>query len=232
MCWGGWKGIPISIWSEWVFASTTPRAASECNSAGFPFCSKDDLCLLAHLCHAKQKPYLKEAKIIEKSVVCVLKIKLLHFFHPFASHFPGSSTTPQAAACHEWLKRVIQQQGDIFMGIHDFLNSTAFASQPVLHIGFYQRFLVLFPLVNHYIRNLGDIFTLLLVWVFEQMPCKRKRFNKMGIEREIGHQEYRRGVRNSVGTIEMDELWWWWQIAVTLIIFHIIFHVWVAWETF
>lgn len=126
MCWGGWKGIPISIWSEWVFASTTPRAASECNSAGFPFCSKDDLCLLAHLCHAKQKPYLKEAKIIEKSVVCVLKIKLLHFFHPFASHFPGSSTTPQAAACHEWLKRVIQQQGDIFMGIHDFLNSTAF----------------------------------------------------------------------------------------------------------
>lgn len=95
------QGIPISIWLEWVFASTTPRAASECNSTGFPFCSKDDLCLLACLCHAKQKPYLKEAKIIEKSVVCLLKIKLLHFFHPFASHFPGSSTAPQAAACHE-----------------------------------------------------------------------------------------------------------------------------------
>lgn len=188
MCWG-WKGIPISIWLEWVFASTTPRAASECNSTGFPFCSKDDLCLLPWLCHAKQKPYLKEAKIIEKSVVCVLKIKLLHFFHPFTSHFPGSSTTPQAAACHEWLKRAIQQQGAVFMGIHDFLNVTGFASQAALHIGFSYRFLVLFPLVNNYIRNLEDISTLFLVWVFRQMPCKRKRFNKRCMEREIGQQE-------------------------------------------
>jgi len=98
MCWG-WEGIPVPVQKEQVFASTTPGAASECGSTGFPFCSKDHLCLLAHLCHAKQKPYLKEAKRIKKSVVCVSRIELLHFFHPFASHFPGNSTAPQAAAC-------------------------------------------------------------------------------------------------------------------------------------
>lgn len=95
----GWRGIPIPIWMQRVFASTTPRAVSEWGSMGFPFCGKDDLYLLAHLCHAEQKPYLKGGKIIQKSVVCVSKIKLLHFFHPFASHFPGNSTTPQAAVC-------------------------------------------------------------------------------------------------------------------------------------
>lgn len=109
----GWEGIPVPIWMKRVFASTTPRAASEHGSAGFLFCSKDDLCWLAHLCHAEHKPYLKEVKIIMKSVVCVSKIKLLHFFHPFASHFswqqhksPGSNVPrvtdarDPAAGCH------------------------------------------------------------------------------------------------------------------------------------
>lgn len=97
------------------------------------------------------------------------------------------------------------------MGIHDFLNVfagfAAFASQPALHIGFSCRFLVLFPLVSNYVRNLEDTSALLLVWVFEQMSCKRKRFNKMCIEKEIGHQEYRRGICKSVGTIETHEFW-------------------------
>lgn len=65
------------------------------------------------------------------------------------------------------------------------------------------------------VRNLEDISTLLLVWAFEQLPCKRKRFNKMCVEKVIGCQEYRRGICKSVGTIEMDEFWWWWQVTAT-----------------
>lgn len=143
---------------------------------GFPLLQQRwSLRLLVRLCRAEQKPYLKEAIIIRKPVVCVSKIKLLHFFHPFASHFPGNSTTPQAAACHGWLMRAIQQQGAIFMGIHDFLTVTAFASQPVLHNRDFLRCLVLLPLANNRIRNLEGISTRFLVWIFEQMPSKRKK---------------------------------------------------------
>lgn len=163
----GWEGIPVPIWMKRVFASTTPRAASEHGSTRFLFCSKDDLCWLAHLCHAEHKPYLKEVKIIMKSVVCVSKIKLLHFFHPFASHFPGSSTNPQAATCHGWLMHVIQQQGAIFMGIHDFLNIAAFASQPALHKWGFLKGVRTTPKKPW--RHFHS------VWVFERMPSKRKK---------------------------------------------------------
>lgn len=190
---------------------------------GFPLLQQIwSLHLQAHLCHAEQQPYLKEAKIIKKSVVCISKIKLLHFFHPFASHFPGNSTAPQAAACHGWLMRLIQQQGAIFMGIHDFLNVTAFASQPALRNRDFLKVSGLAPFSEQPHKKPWRHFHSVLGVGFWTDAQQKKEGILKGIEREIGHEEYRRCVcktcRNNRNT--RDECWQWWQITVILITFH------------